>query len=352
MSRLLVALAALVVPVVAGAQWIPQQSGTDAELRGLSVVSRAVVWASGTRGRVLHTTDGGTTWRVDTVADADSLDFRSVHAFDARTALATTAGEAEKGQARIYRTADGGRTWTLVWQTTEKGVFLDAIAFWDARHGLVLSDPVGGKPFVLRTSDGGRSWTRIPPDAFPPVLDGEASFAASGTCLTTHRARSAYIATGGGATARVFRTSDRGRTWSVAPTPLHAGDPASGAFSVAFRDAAHGVVVGGKYDAPHADLPNVALTTDGGATWNAPDGTRPAGYFSAVAWVPRTAATAVAVGLAGTARSTDGGRSWALVDSTAYNSVAFAAPDAGWAVGPRGRIARWARGAPPMRREH
>ena len=45
----------------AGAQWMPQQSGTTAEFRGLVAVSPLVVWASGTRGRVARTTDGGKT---------------------------------------------------------------------------------------------------------------------------------------------------------------------------------------------------------------------------------------------------------------------------------------------------
>lgn len=348
MRRFVAPLAlALVLPGVARAQWTPQHSGTDAEFRGLSVVSPKVVWASGTHGRVARTTDGGATWRIDTVAGADSLDLRAIHAFDARTAVATSAGEAEKGQAKIFRTSDGGRSWSLVWQTTEKGVFLDAIAFWDARHGLVLSDPVGGKLYLLSTSDGGRTWTRIPPDALPAPLDKEGFFAASGTCLTTEGSRTAYIGSGGAATARVFRTTDRGRTWHVADTPLHAADPASGVFSVVFRDARHGVAVGGKYDRPHEALPNVALSDDGGATWHLPDGALPVGYYSGAAWLPHAKTpTIVAVGLAGTVRSADGGRTWATVDSIPYNSVAFATPKIGWAVGPRGRIARWAASKP------
>ena len=333
---------ALFVPAVALAQWTPQESGTNAEFRGLSAVSPKIVWASGTRGRVARTVDGGATWQIDTVAGADSLDLRAIHAFDARTAVAISAGEAEKGQAKIYRTSDGGRSWSLVWETNQKGVFLDAIAFWDAKHGLILSDPVEGKLFLLTTSDGGASWRRIPPHALPAPLPNEGFFAASGTCLTTSGPSSAYIGSGGAATARVFRTTDRGRTWHAADTPLHAGDPASGVFSVVFRDAKHGVAVGGRYDRPHESLPNVALSDDGGATWHAPDGTLPVGYYSGAAWVPHAKTpTVVAVGLAGTVRSVDGGRSWATVDSVAYNSVAFAAPNVGWAVGPRGRIAKW-----------
>ena len=63
----------------------------------------------------------------------------------------------------------------------------------------------------------------MPTDGSPPVLPGEAAFAASGTCLVLQGASNAWIGTGGGARARVFRSIDRGRSWQVADTPLHAG---------------------------------------------------------------------------------------------------------------------------------
>ena len=54
----------------------------------------------------------------------------------------------------------------------------------------------------------------------------------------------------------------------------------------------------------------------------------------------------VAVGLGGTAQSADGGESWKMVDTVAYNSVAFASRNDGWAAGPRGRIAKWSPSTP------
>src|SRR6185503_663051 len=284
---------------IALAQWQPVVTGTDAELRGLSVVSANVVWASGTRGRVARTTNGGRTWQVDTVAGATALDLRAVHAIDARTAIAASAGEAERGQARIFRTSDGGASWSQVYSTEQKGVFLDAMAFWDARHGIALSDPVDGRFFLLLTSDGGRSWQRVPPDRLPPTLEGEAAFAASGSCLTVFGGSNVWIGTGAGAKARVFRSTDRGRTWSVAETPVHAGNSSSGIFSVAFRDARHGVAVGGDYQQPKGAVPNVALTDDGGRTWRVAKGALPGIYMSGVSFAGRS--RAVAVGLAGTA---------------------------------------------------
>jgi photosystem II stability/assembly factor-like uncharacterized protein len=341
-SRLLLACTLLIAtPLRLSSQLVPQTSNTDAELRGLSVVSPRIVWASGTKGRVVHTTDGGRTWRVDTIAQAATLDLRDIAALSDKTAWAMSSGDADKGQARIFKTTDGGAHWSLVYSDTTKGVFLDALGFWDTRHGIAMSDPIGGKLFLVTTTDGGATWTRVPPDRLPPVLAGEAAFAASGTCLAVQGASHVWIATGGGATARVFHSADRGRTWSVAQTPVRAGSASSGNFSVAFRDAMHGTVVGGDYQQAHGASPNVALTSDGGRTWRLAHGPLPQGYLSAVSYVPGAASTLVATGLVGTARSTDGGESWTMVDSVGYNSVGFASKTAGWLVGPRGRIAKW-----------
>jgi photosystem II stability/assembly factor-like uncharacterized protein len=336
------AIGALLAATAADAQWTPQSSGTDAEFRGLSVVNTNVVWASGTRGRVARTRDSGKTWVVDSVNTAGGLDLRAIHARNANVAWAMSAGEAERGLAKIFKTTDGGKNWTLQFTTSDTGVFLDALAFWDDQHGIAMSDPVKGKLFLLRTSDGGTTWTRVPPDALPPVLPGEAAFAASGTCIAVQGTSNVWIATGGAERARVFRSTDRGRTWSVSDTPIHAGSAAAGIFSIAFADGRRGVVVGGEYTKPKERFDNVAITTDGGQTWRVAKGPLPAGYMSAVAFLPGTRGQQlVAVGLAGTAKSADGGESWTMVDTTAYNSVAFANARDGWAVGPQGRIAKW-----------
>ena len=318
-----------------------------------------MAWASGTGGTVLRTTDGGRTWRASVVPGADTLDFRDVHAFGPDTAVVmATAG-------RIYRTTNGGRRWTLAYSNTRPGIFLDAIEFWDARRGIAFGDPMpdrDGRFLVLVTGDGGATWREVPAPGLPPSLDGEAAFAASGTALAVRAPRLAWFATGGGATARVFRSADGGATWTVAETPVPAGGAARGIFSLAFSSAASGVVVGGDYQQPNEARDNVAVTRDGGRSWSLPhpagdagadaEGRRLSGYRSAVAYVPGAAARTrlVAVGTSGTDVSEDGGLHWARVDSVAYNAVAFASgrPAVGWAVGPEGRIARWVRLAHPL----
>ena len=68
--RLAVLLAALLSTSTAFAQsWRPEPSGTTAELRGLSVVSDKVAWASGAKGTVLRTVDG-VHWQALQVAQA------------------------------------------------------------------------------------------------------------------------------------------------------------------------------------------------------------------------------------------------------------------------------------------
>src|SRR5690349_9506411 len=75
-EALLAALLLLLCCGSAAAQWRPQQSNTTADLRGLSVVSPWIVWASGTKGTYARTTDGGATWQAGTVSGAAQLDFR------------------------------------------------------------------------------------------------------------------------------------------------------------------------------------------------------------------------------------------------------------------------------------
>ena len=315
-----------------GGVWVPQQTGTGASLRGLDAVDERVAWASGTAGTWLRTTDGGRTWQSGTVPDAGALDFRDVHAFDADRAVLLSAGE----DARIYKTADGGRTWRQVFRRTGPTVFFDAIAFWDASHGIAMGDPVDGRHVVIVTDDGGETWTDVA--GVPAALAGEAAFAASGTCLVVEGERNAWFATGGGAVARVFRSTDRGRTWEVAPTPVRAGAASAGIFSLAFRDARHGVAVGGDYREPDAPLDVLALTDDGGRTGRRAEG--PRGYRSGAAWATVGGKpVVVAVGTSGADVSFDGGRTWRPLGSGSFNAVA-AAGGAVWAAGPDGRIAR------------
>jgi photosystem II stability/assembly factor-like uncharacterized protein len=240
-----------------------EQAAAGASLRAVRAVSERVAWASGSRGTVLRTTDGGATWARRAVAGADSLDFRSMWAFDSLRAVVASAGEAAEGQAQIYRTSDGGRTWALAHQDTTRGVFYDAVAFWDEAHGLLLSDPVDGRFVVLVTDDGGRRWRRTPTDGMPPALAGEAAFAAGNAALAVAARTHGWFVTGGPGGARVWHTSTGGARWDVAAAPVAPRGASAGLFAVAFRSAASGVAVGGDYRVARTGTRQIVRTDDG-----------------------------------------------------------------------------------------
>lgn len=327
--------------------WKRMDVKTTASFRGLSVVSRAVVWGSGTRGTVIRTVDGGRTWNVRQVAGAQNQDFRGIRAFDAENAVIMSTGNAEKGLATIYRTSDGGKTWTLAFAPKTTGVFFDSIAFWDRKRGVVLSDPVDGHFVVFRTADGGTTWTQIPPERFPPALKGEGSFAASNSCIAVQGEKNIWFVTGGASVARVLRSNDGGESWKVAETPIRPANASSGLFSIAFRDARYGAAVGGDYANPGASpRPTIIRTTDGGQTWRAIAGpAQPSSlFFSSVAFIPssRTKSSGLpgmwVVGPVG-AFMKAAGEPWVSKGALNLNDVALAGKDTAWAAGPKGFVA-------------
>jgi photosystem II stability/assembly factor-like uncharacterized protein len=333
MRTVAIAFLIALLSVSAAAQWVKQSVNTPASLRGLSVVSEKVVWASGTGGTVIRTIDGGKTWKVMTVRGAEKLDFRDVEAFDANTAYILSIGNGDA--SRIYKTTDGGATWKPQFTNKNEKAFFDAIACWDRSNCIAMSDPVDGHYLLISTSDGGAHWKQIVTDQMPAAKDGEAAFAASGTCLITHGKNAAFLVSGG-SDARVFRSDDRGQTWTVADTPITKGTAGSGIFSIAMYAADFGIVAGGNYEKPNEANSNLAFTTDGGKTWTAAPGLT--GYRSGIAYISKR--TIIAVGTNGTDMSTDGGERWKKIGSEDLNSVQAKGGRAVWAVGPKGLVVK------------
>jgi photosystem II stability/assembly factor-like uncharacterized protein len=321
--------------LLAAPHWTLQTSGVTARLRGVSAVSDRVAWASGSGSTVLRTSDGGATWKRLTVT-SDALDFRDIDAIDAQTAYALSIGNGPA--SRIYKTTDAGATWQLQFKNDDAKAFFDAMSFWDADHGIVFGDSIDGQFCIMTTENGGRVWTRVPASALPAALENEGAFAASGTNIAVFGKTHAWIGTGAAAKARVLHTTDRGRTWQIAETPLVAG-PSAGIFSVAFRDAKHGVIVGGDYKKESEAIDNLAVTSDGGATWTLVKGLT--GFRSAVAYVPDTKSTLVAVGPSGADYSPNDGRTWMRLEGPGFDTLSFArGRGVGWAAGARGILAK------------
>jgi len=317
----------------------PQETATTAELRGISAAGPNVIWACGRGGVFTRSADTGASWSAGRIPGAEELFLIDIHAVSADTAF-VLGTHFDGGLGIIYKTTDGGRSWVEQYRAEAAGVFFDGMAFWDAQHGVAFSDPVEGAFLVVTTDDGGASWRRVPPENIPAPLQGEAGFAASGTAITVHGDRDVWFGTGGASVARVFHSGDRGRTWTVSPTPLPAG-PTAGVFGIAFRDARRGVAVGGDHRRPDEATANVARTIDGGRTWNLVGSAAPAGVRYGVAYSPGAESDAlVAVGPSGWGYSRDDGESWALIERSGYNTVAATSDGHAWVGGVGGRISR------------
>ena len=318
-----------------GYAWHDTATGTTAHFRGLSAVSATTAWASGytpTTGVVYRTTDRGTTWQNVSPPGAAGLQFRDIEAFDADHAVAMSIGD-NSTDFRMYVTANGGQTWTLTFVNQERDAFYDCMTFFDRNRGLALSDPPDRVHFrVIATDDGGYTW-HVTGQQMPPA-PGAAGFAASGECLTSDHGHTAWFGTGG-SQASVFRSVDRGVTWSVAPTPMLAG-PSAGINGLAFNGQQRGIAVGGDFALPTASPDSFARSFDGGSSWSLVPGA-PSEYRSGVTWVDGH--TAIAVGLSGSDVSTDFGATWQRFDDGSLDTVDCANATACWASGAGGRVA-------------
>lgn len=147
--------------------------------RGLCVVNNQVIWASGSRGTVAKSTDGGKTFNFQQVKNYPKSDFRDIEAFDDKTAVMLSSGT----PAYILKTIDGGETWKEVYTNLDTAYFLDGMDFWNNQNGIIVGDPINGKFLLLHTHNGGDTWNLIDEKYLPKAEKGEAVFAASGTSI-------------------------------------------------------------------------------------------------------------------------------------------------------------------------
>ncbi|HEY6268540.1 MAG TPA: hypothetical protein VIX11_09610 [Candidatus Acidoferrum sp.] len=335
--------------------WYAQTSGIDSNLRGVAAAYTSdskgrrapVVWASGSNGAILKSFDRGKTWKRLHVAGGDKLDFRGIVAFDEKVVYAMSSGEGEK--SRIYKTSDGGETWKLQHTHKRKEFFLDTIACVSETHCFALGDPLDGKFLLLTTTDG-EHWNLLSTGNMPAALPGEGAFAASNTCLFVS-GEEILFGTGGSA-ARVFHSGDSGRTWTVTETPIAHGNASSGIFSIARGDGKSLLIVGGDYQDPKRASAVAAYSSDDGMTWQLSE-PQPGGYRSSVACIED--ALCMAIGTTGedvsisVAIETTGEYArvrnvspaiWSPTGALNLNAMAILDFQFGWAVGPKGTIAR------------
>ena len=330
----------------------PQNSGTTQLLISVSPVNDRIVWAAGTGGTYVVTKDGGETWKAAVVPGAEALEFRDVQGVTDKIAYLMSIGN-NTTDFRVYKTVDGGASWTIEFTNQDPLAFYDCFAFWTPHRGITHSDSGNGVFPDIRTIDG-LTWQSIAAN-MPPALPGEASFAASGTCITTEGEKNAWITTGGSTIARVLATKDGGNAWSAFDTPL-VSSPSAGGVSVAFRDSRHGIVGGG--DLASNASADTATSDDGGQTWILTNKPPVQGAIFCLAYargtrhgedeevgekndrtVVITTETEPDFSSGEAAWTPDEGQTWfQLPGVSGFWAVGFANPEAGWFVGNTGQI--------------
>ena len=300
-----------------------QDSGVDVRLRGISAVDANTAWASGQKGTVLRTVDGGELWQAMHVEGADALDFRDVEGFSADVAVVLSIGPGEA--SRVYRTEDAGRSWVLTLQNKDPRGFFDCMAF-EGERGWMLGDPVDGRYQVFATDNGGRDWQQLRDG--PKADTEEAAFAASGTCIA--RLHGALAVASGGARARIHVLRDGQQEWQAVDTGMARRKPEAGVFSITALDMGW-FAVGGDYRVE---------TTPGNASIGRGKSViriiAPRGYRSGAACVEDTL-PCIATGPSGT--DLWDGRRWHSLGDVGFDAIDVHG-NVGWLSGDTGRIAR------------
>jgi photosystem II stability/assembly factor-like uncharacterized protein len=283
-------------------------SGQKISMRGLSVPNDNTVWICGNNGQIGKSIDAGKTWKWSVIKGYEKTEFRDIEAFDAYTAVVMGIAE----PAYILRTVDGGENWTKVFSDSSKGMFLDAMEFWNSQSGIVIGDPIKGRFFIARTFDEGRNWQIIPENYRPLADSGEACFASSGTNIKALN-KSEAIFISGGLSAHLFIRDNK------IALPLGIRKESSGANSIAVKNKKTFMIAGGDFNEKDATSYNCIFTSDAGKTWQTPI-EPPHGYRSCVVYLRKK--EWIMCGLNGVDITTDEGKHFKLISKDGYHVCA------------------------------
>jgi photosystem II stability/assembly factor-like uncharacterized protein len=331
MKKTLLSLAvALLFGATAHAQvWTVQNFGAAAVPSNYTVekvvaVNAATVWTllrenvTGSQvRRYARTTDGGATWTGNTISIPSDLNVANITAVDANTAWIAAFATASTARASqgIWKTTDGGVTWNR--QATaafsSSASFPNGVYFWDSNNGVAFGDATsqtaGSRLEIYTTTNGGTTWTAN--NNGPQIQNSQeygnagVYFVLGNTIWTGGVSDDGSGSGTGGIGARIYKSTDRGLTWTSYITDL-----TEAVSYIAFTDAQRGIM---------SSVFDVATTTNGGQTNSLAAVTgnfRPSGLDV----VPGLPNTYISVGQAvqtptslndyGSSISRDGGATW------------------------------------------
>jgi subtilisin family serine protease/photosystem II stability/assembly factor-like uncharacterized protein len=331
-----------------------QNTGFTTASRGIERISIAdanTVWALAYDGispnnaifDYTRTTDGGQTWQPAVFPSKTGEDFADLFALNADTAWIAVYGNGFGG--RIYRTNNAGNNWTQ--QTTAAfssiGSFTNTVYFFDKNNGWAMGDPADGYFEIYTTENGGELWTRVPSSNIPINQLNEYGIV---KLRDGYGNATAWFSTNKG---RVFKTTDKGKTWTVKSTGL------TQISEISFANDLNGVVQNNIYNEnsqAYTDL-KISYTTDGGNTWSTSISAKTKNFYTITKAVKGAPGVFISIGSNlskeyGSSFSIDYGQTWYEIDNTQYTEVEFYNQDIGWAGGfnasaTEGGIFKWSR---------
>lgn len=286
----------------------------EVSFRGLHAVDNSVLWVSGTQGTIGKSLNGGKSFIWLTPEGYEEMDFRSIFALDHMNVVIASAG----APAVILKSSDGGKSWTETFRDENPDAFLDAMDFtpYNAQIGMVVGDPVDGKPYMLRTTDGGETWKRMRNDRLPAMKPGEAYFAASNSNIRMLD-DIIFLGVTGGSDSRLIVNNPQQSSISLDKTD----SPTSGANGLDyFLLTNFGLIAGGDFENPESSENNMflfELDENMSPVVRTPV-QNPDGYKSGVAIL--NGSEAISCGLTGVDYTEDGGLNWRKISSTPFHS--------------------------------
>ena len=300
---------------------LTQKKGVS--IRGMAVPNQNTIWASGSKGSIAKSVNGGTDFEWMQVKGYETRDFRSIHAWDDKQAIIV----AVSAPAIILKTKDGGATWYTVYENADTLMFLDAIHFKDASNGLVVGDPISNHIFLLSTVDKGEHWNEIPSSYFKtPLEKGEAFFASSGSNIA-QLSKEDFLVSGG----------LRSRLWInglAMDIPILQGGTSTGANSMAISPNGNNImIVGGDFMKDTSRIQNAVglklfIKPNSNQKWQSEKipywkidelARLPNGYRSGVEYITNT--ILIACGTSGVDISINKGKNWDLISNESFHVV-------------------------------
>lgn len=306
---------------------IELNSNTSSSFRGLSVVNDDIIWISGSQGKVLKSINGGQSFNTYTVKGFEKMDFRDIEAFDSLQAIIISISE----PAFVLKTFDGGKNWKIVFTDSAKGMFLDALCFYNNKYGLIVGDPIINNPFLISSNDEGDSWKKV--DNELRIDTGEALFASSGSniCLLN---KNDYLFVTGGKESRIVSNNKK---YNNIKLPINKGFESTGANSISvFRNKA--IIVGGDFTKDSLRDGNCILFNLKTKKFTNPS-VNPFGYRSCVIHYSKN--LVFTCGINGIDKSEDGGLHWQSISKKGFHVMAKAKKGKNiFMAGSKGRIAK------------